>query len=100
LASAASPLIGCAAERAGPVSVTRPMLDRDAPAGRWCYMPPDTARISPVIQRDSSEAKRGLLYRLPLKIAANNSRRASALGLDDAGIDRVHPDLPRPEFLG
>jgi hypothetical protein len=69
----------------------------------WGYMPPDTVRVSPVIQRASSEGQkhhhRGdvgrlseptewrLLHRLPLEIAADDPPGVGPLGFHDAGTD-------------
>jgi hypothetical protein len=82
----------------------------------WYYKPPVTNRVSPVTQRASSDcqehhdrrdvgwlpepAKRRVRHHLALKIAPDDTSRMRSFGLDDAGIDRVYPDLPRPEFLG
>src|SRR4051812_35327950 len=45
-------------------------------------------------------AERGAGDRLPFEIAAHDSGRVRALGLDPAGVDRVDPDLTRAQFPG
>src|SRR5260221_3147316 len=47
-----------------------------------------------------ADAAEGRLRRqLFLEVASWNTLGASALGVDDARIDRVHSNLPRPELL-
>src|SRR3977135_252848 len=78
-------------------------------------MPPETASVSPVTQRDSSDAKNtatgAMSFCRPvpperrprdillLEIAADDARSMCALSFDHARIDRVDPNFPRTQLL-
>src|SRR5664280_663688 len=58
--------------------------------GEECDRRRDVLRLANAAQWDG--CREGLEF-------INDSRRARALGFDRAGIDRVDPDLARPEFF-
>ena len=79
-------------------------------------MPPETTRVSPVTQRESSDArntatgaislglsqaaKRRLLHHLRFEVAADYARSMGAFRLDPARVDGVDADLAGAELLG